>query len=95
MEKIFVVHITDMGLFVVFSIVTAGLGGISVFEYFYRSYKLFRKRARARPLNARKSWVAFLKAQNFWAMTNGFFQLDFFHINITIVWLILAVELIM
>ncbi|KAJ5585049.1 uncharacterized protein N7459_004849 [Penicillium hispanicum] len=60
----------------VFSIVTACLGGISVFEYFYRLYNLFRKNSRARPLNARKSW------------------LDFFHINFTIVWLILAVELI-
>lgn len=41
----------------VFSIVTACLGGISVFEYFYRLYNLFRKNSRARPLNARKSWV--------------------------------------
>lgn len=28
-----------------------------MFEYFYRLYNLFRKNSRARPLNARKSWV--------------------------------------
>ncbi|KAJ5947242.1 hypothetical protein N7466_000257 [Penicillium verhagenii] len=59
-----------------FSIVTACLGGISVFEYFYRLHNLFKKGSCARPLNAPKS------------------RLDFFHINFTIVWLILAVELI-
>ncbi|EAW14497.1 uncharacterized protein ACLA_075350 [Aspergillus clavatus NRRL 1] len=69
-------YATDLSHNVVFSIVTASLGGISVFEYFYRLYNLFRKDSRARPLNARKSW------------------LDFFQINFTIVWLILAVELI-
>ncbi|GAT29118.1 similar to An15g06860 [Aspergillus luchuensis] len=35
------------------------LGGVSVFEYFYRLYNLFRKDSRARPLNARKGWVRF------------------------------------
>ncbi|RAL14888.1 uncharacterized protein BO97DRAFT_468827 [Aspergillus homomorphus CBS 101889] len=69
-------YATDLSHNVVFSIVTASLGGISVFEYFYRLYNLFRKDSRARPLNAPKGW------------------LDFFHINFTIVWLILAVELI-
>lgn len=47
------------GLHLVFSIVTASLGGVSVFEYFYRLYNLFRKNSRARPLNARRSWVRF------------------------------------
>ncbi|KAJ6099222.1 hypothetical protein N7467_000757 [Penicillium canescens] len=69
-------YLTDLSHNVVFSIVTASLGGVSVFEYFYRLYNLFRKNSRARPLNARVSW------------------LDFFQINFTIVWLILAVELI-
>ncbi|KAJ5770315.1 uncharacterized protein N7511_002366 [Penicillium nucicola] len=69
-------YLTDLSHNVVFSIVTASLGGVSVFEYFYRLYNLFRKHSRARPLNARVSW------------------LDFFQINFTIVWLILAVELI-
>ncbi|KAJ5398073.1 hypothetical protein N7509_006186 [Penicillium cosmopolitanum] len=69
-------YCTDLSHNLIFSIVTACLGGISVFEYFYRLYNLFKKGSRARPLNARKSW------------------LDFFHINFTIVWLILAVELI-
>ncbi|PLB40581.1 uncharacterized protein BDW47DRAFT_123595 [Aspergillus candidus] len=69
-------YATDLSHNIVFSIVTASLGGISVFEYFYRLYNLFRKDSRARPLNARKSW------------------LDFFQINFTIVWLILAVELV-
>lgn len=41
----------------VFSILTAALGGISIAEYFYRLYHLFRKSSRARPLNARKSRV--------------------------------------
>ncbi|OJJ51228.1 hypothetical protein ASPZODRAFT_56216 [Penicilliopsis zonata CBS 506.65] len=67
---------TNLSHNMVFTIVTAALGGISVFEYFYRLYNLFRKDSRARPLNAKKSW------------------LDFFHINFTLVWLILAVELI-
>ncbi|KAL1995137.1 hypothetical protein VTN49DRAFT_1324 [Thermomyces lanuginosus] len=69
-------YCTDLTLNMVFTISTIALGGVSVFEYFYRLYNLFRKDSRARPLNARKSW------------------LDFFQINFTIVWLILAVELI-
>ncbi|KAI9039618.1 uncharacterized protein KD926_009210 [Aspergillus affinis] len=67
---------TDLSHNMVFTIVTITLGGISVFEYFFRLYNLFRKDSKTRPLNAKKSW------------------LDFFHINFTIVWLILAVELI-
>ncbi|KAJ5239266.1 hypothetical protein N7468_003885 [Penicillium chermesinum] len=67
---------TNLSHNLVFSIVTACLGGVSVFEYFFRLYNLLRKGSRARPLNAREGW------------------LDFFHINFTIVWLILAVELI-
>ncbi|KAI9369328.1 hypothetical protein BJX61DRAFT_536518 [Aspergillus egyptiacus] len=67
---------TDLSHNLVFTIVTLALGGISVFEYFYRLYNLFRSDSTTRPLNARKSW------------------LDFFQINFTIVWLILAVELI-
>lgn len=43
----------------VFSIVTASLGGVSVFEYFYRLHNLFRKKSSARPLNSRVSWVGF------------------------------------
>ncbi|KAH8705256.1 hypothetical protein BGW36DRAFT_263589, partial [Talaromyces proteolyticus] len=69
-------YCTSLSLNMVFTISTAALGGISVFEYFYRLYNLMRKDSRARPLNARKSW------------------LDFFQINFTFVWLILAVELI-
>ncbi|KAL4787957.1 hypothetical protein BJX76DRAFT_250248 [Aspergillus varians] len=67
---------TNLSHNLVFTIVTISLGGISVFEYFYRLYNLFRSDSTTRPLNARKSW------------------LDFFQINFTIVWLILAVELI-
>ncbi|CAG7930214.1 unnamed protein product [Penicillium olsonii] len=69
-------YLTDLSPNLVFSVVTASLGGVSVFEYFYRLYNLFRKNSRARPLNARSSW------------------LDFFQINFTIVWLILAVILV-
>ncbi|KAF9892499.1 hypothetical protein FE257_001608 [Aspergillus nanangensis] len=69
-------YLTDLSHNLVFTIVTITLGGVSVFEYFYRLYNLFKKKSRARPLNARRSW------------------LDFFQINFTIVWLILAVELI-
>ncbi|KAJ5200536.1 hypothetical protein N7491_008657 [Penicillium cf. griseofulvum] len=69
-------YLTDLSPNLVFSIVTASLGGVSVFEYFYRLHNLFRKKSRARPLNSRVSW------------------LDFFQINFTIVWLILAVELV-
>ncbi|CAI7648937.1 unnamed protein product [Penicillium pancosmium] len=49
-------YCTDLSHNLIFSIVTACLGGISVFEYFYRLYNLFKKDSRARPLNARKSW---------------------------------------
>jgi hypothetical protein len=45
-------------LSLVFTIVTLALGGISVFEYFYRLYNLFRSDSTTRPLNARKSWVS-------------------------------------
>lgn len=69
-------YLTDLSHNLVFSVVTAAIGGVSVFEYFYRLYNLRRKESRARPLNAQASW------------------LDFFHINFTLVWLILAVELI-
>ncbi|KAL4738608.1 hypothetical protein BDV11DRAFT_131322 [Aspergillus similis] len=62
---------TNLSHNLVFTIVTISLGGISVFEYFYRLYNLFRSDSTTRPLNARKSWI-----------------------NFTIVWLILAVELI-
>jgi len=69
-------YATDLSHNLVFTISTAALGGVSIAEYFYRFYHLFRKGSVARPLNARRSW------------------LDFFQINFTIVWLILAVELI-
>lgn len=78
----------------VFSIVTACLGGVSVFEYFYRLYNLFRKGSRARPLNARKSRVGRIPHNHPTCPIDMSRQLDFFHINFTIVWLILAVELI-
>ncbi|KAK2807997.1 hypothetical protein FQN50_005079 [Emmonsiellopsis sp. PD_5] len=69
-------YLTDLSHNLVFTISTAALGGVSIAEYFYRFYMLFRKGSVSRPLNARRSW------------------LDFFQINFTIVWLILAVELI-
>lgn len=69
-------YLTDLSHNIVFTIVTASLGGIAVFEYFYRFWLLYKKDSVVRPLNARRSW------------------LDFFQINFTIVWLILAVELI-
>jgi hypothetical protein len=47
----------NFSVYIVFTIVTITLGGISVFEYFYRLYNLFRSDSRTRPLNARKSWV--------------------------------------
>ncbi|KAJ5122373.1 hypothetical protein N7448_003507 [Penicillium atrosanguineum] len=52
-------YLTDLSHNLVFSIVTACLGGVSVFEYFYRLYNLFRKGSRARPLNAKKSRLDF------------------------------------
>ncbi|KAF4763480.1 hypothetical protein HAV15_001889 [Penicillium sp. str.  len=41
-------YLTDLSPNLVFSIVTASLGGVSVFEYFYRLHNLFRKKI-ARP----------------------------------------------
>ncbi|KAJ6119788.1 hypothetical protein N7523_004068 [Penicillium sp. IBT 18751x] len=52
-------YLTDLSHNLVFSIVTACLGGVSVFEYFYRLYNLFRKDSRARPLNAKKARLDF------------------------------------
>ncbi|PGH10508.1 hypothetical protein AJ79_05436 [Helicocarpus griseus UAMH5409] len=69
-------YLTDLSHNLVFTISTAALGGVSIAEYFYRFYTLYRKGSTVRPLNARRSW------------------LDFFQINFTLVWLILAVELI-
>lgn len=95
-------YATNLSLNLVFSISTAALGGISVFEYFFRLYNLMRKGSRARPLNARKSWVSrqhvsekeqtHREYELTYVCVRG--QLDFFHINFTLVWLILAVELI-
>lgn len=53
-------YATSLSLNLVFSISTAALGGVSVFEYFYRLYNLVKSKSRARPLNARKSWVSTL-----------------------------------
>jgi hypothetical protein len=50
-------YLTDLSHNMVFTIVTAALGGISVFEYLYRLYHLFRKNSQARPLNAKRGWV--------------------------------------
>ncbi|PGH09682.1 hypothetical protein AJ80_07633 [Polytolypa hystricis UAMH7299] len=69
-------YCTDLSHNLVFTISTAALGGVSVGEYFYRFWKLYKKDSVVRPLNSRRSW------------------LDFFQINFSIVWLILAVELI-
>ncbi|KAI5292842.1 hypothetical protein KEM52_006030 [Ascosphaera acerosa] len=69
-------YLTDMSDNLVFTITTITLGGVSVAEYFYRFWQLFKKGSQVRPLNARRSW------------------LDFFQINFTLVWFLLAVELI-
>lgn len=42
---------------IVFTIVTLMIGGVSIVEYFYRFFQLFRKGSKVRPLNARRSWV--------------------------------------
>lgn len=55
---------TSLSLNLVFSISTAALGGVSVFEYFYRLYNLMKSKSRARPLNARKSWVSLFRSVN-------------------------------
>lgn len=48
---------TNLSLNLIFSISTAALGGVSIFEYFYRLHNLMKKTSKTRPLNARKSWV--------------------------------------
>jgi hypothetical protein len=89
-------YATSLSLNLVFSISTAALGGVSVFEFFFRLYNLMRKNSRARPLNARKSWVSCLHIGERKGKGHKLIcgQLDFFQINFTLVWLILAVELI-
>ncbi|OXV11817.1 hypothetical protein Egran_00422 [Elaphomyces granulatus] len=85
-------HATSLSLNMVFTISTAALGGVSVFEYFYRLYNLFRGESRARPLNAPKSRVSLQSRETRSSLMGS--KLDFFQINFTIVWLILAIELI-
>lgn len=41
----------------VFSIVTAALGGISIFEYFVRFWRLFKKGSTCRVIGGRRSYV--------------------------------------
>ncbi|KAH9885193.1 hypothetical protein F4778DRAFT_761460 [Xylariomycetidae sp. FL2044] len=62
----------------VFSIVTAAIGGASIFEYFLRAWRLWKKDSTCRVIGATESrWL-----------------LDWFHWWYTIAWLIVMVELI-
>ncbi|EEP79976.1 conserved hypothetical protein [Uncinocarpus reesii 1704] len=54
-------YLTDLSHNLVFTISTAALGGVSIGEYFYRFWILFKKDSVCRPLNARRSWLDFFQ----------------------------------
>ncbi|KAI7246361.1 hypothetical protein D0864_01661 [Hortaea werneckii] len=50
-------HLTDLSPNTVFSIVTAALGGISIFEYFIRLRRLWMKTSTCRPIGSRRIYL--------------------------------------
>lgn len=50
-------YLTDLSPNVVFSIVTAALGGISIFEYVLRFWRLFKKSSNCRVIGARRMYL--------------------------------------
>ncbi|KAK5173648.1 uncharacterized protein LTR77_002329 [Saxophila tyrrhenica] len=50
-------YYTDLSPNTVFSIVTAALGGISIFEYFIRFYRLWKKGSTCRVIGARRMYL--------------------------------------
>lgn len=55
---------TDLSPNTVFSIVTAALGGASIFEYAVRFWRLFKKGSTCRVIGGRRSYVG-MTLQNF------------------------------
>ncbi|EGP85612.1 uncharacterized protein MYCGRDRAFT_44869 [Zymoseptoria tritici IPO323] len=47
-------YMTDLSPNLVFTIVTAALGGVSIFEYFIRAWRLFRKNSTCRVIGAHR-----------------------------------------
>lgn len=52
-------YLTDLSPNTVFSIVTAALGGISIFEYFIRFRRLWKKGSTCRVIGARRMYLDF------------------------------------
>ncbi len=50
-------YLTDLSPNTVFSIVTAALGGISIFEYFIRFWRLWKKNSTCRVIGARRMYL--------------------------------------
>jgi hypothetical protein len=50
-------HLTGLSPNAVFSIVTAALGGVSIFEYFLRFWRLWKKDSTCRVIGARRSYL--------------------------------------
>ena len=50
-------YLTDLSPNTVFSIVTAALGGISIFEYFIRFWRLWKKGSTSRVIGARRMYL--------------------------------------
>lgn len=50
-------YLTDLSPNAVFSIVTAALGGVSIFEYFIRFWRLWKKSSTCRVLGARRKYL--------------------------------------
>lgn len=54
---------TDLSPNVVFSIVTAAIGGISILEYFVRFWRLWKKGSTCRVMGARRAYVRVQSAE--------------------------------
>lgn len=73
-------YLTDLSNNLVFTVVTAALGGVSIFEYFVRAWRLWRKDSTCR-----------VAGESRW----GRWAFDWFHWNFTLGWVAVMIELIM
>lgn len=73
-------YLTDLSNNLVFTVVTAALGGVSIFEYFVRAWRLWKKDSICR-----------VAGESRW----GRWAFDWFQWNFTLGWVVVMFELIM
>lgn len=73
-------YLTDLSNNLVFTVVTAALGGVSIFEYFVRAWRLWKKDSTCR-----------VAGESRW----GRWAFDWFHWNFSLGWIAVMIELIM